>query len=1172
MKKGGKKRNTSSQVAVLSNSFSTGGGGYDFEHRVQAAFLLGLLVDGFSPILNLRIVALDFQAKRLGYHMDDLVVHCDGFGEETKLLCQAKHGVTIGNNPTFQEVISAAWVAFNQSNFNKNKDKLVLITGLIPKADVLRWICAQANASSNEQDFMARTQEANFSNNDIRKKLEVLKNCLKCANNSQALSDKDIWEFCKAFELLVFDLAYESSINEFLIRALIASNSTQRAADVWGCLIDCVGRYNTQSAHVTSEKLPDELKKAFDKKFCEEINEDSISTLSSNLYVGDFWAKLALVGAWDEKKLLDREFVAAWLDMPYKEVQKRIQEEQSQQHANLTFSDGVWRLKHRRALIEQNAKLYFDDAVECIFKLAVGIFCQTDKRIQNNGEFSILVPEGGAFDNSTVLREHLLNGLAILCNLGNELTSCSEWRVRVSARDFVNEVLQSADTARWQSINEHLVLFAEISPDTYLSVLENSIIFSPKIMENLFPKNSNNAIFDQNFISPILWSLERLAWIEKYFIKCIRILGEMATVKHEKTNWVNTPINSIVSILLPWHPQTLATVEKQKVAIKILQEETPTIAWKVIQMLLPGATTSTTGNNKPKYIVADIPQVKVLKSQVAELYNYYSALAVELAEKEYSKLRDLLSHIRDMDSLTQCKYLGIIISQSDRWNDEDKYPIWNALSENKAWMQHTKQQLHEDVQKAMTDAIKSTQPDDLRCQYRRVYDSVYIVYDEDNPSDFDNKWQHKREKQQQVVLEIFRMYGFQDVILFGEKVNNRHFVARNLGKGLTTAELKELLIFTQEEQSEKEFLASILVGFFDVHQLDDIKQLGIELYEPQYRAWILSCLPISNNLLSLVSVFLKENEGAYWKIVSIPSYAVDEDLNIQFIWGKLIENNRFVAAINLFGMPAKKTMFPCAEDIQQTLLTASQMRCDEKLDSDAVRNLIQVLQESEKRDIEKLSDIEFIYLPWLDERSEVKPRAIRYRIANEPDYFCDLMSFMYKRRNAKEHEHKISEEVVKRLSEILFQFSVVPGTDWEGIYNESVFSEWMLKVKRWGEETDRIEVVLHTVGNGLSYAKKSEDGLMDAFIMKELNDVSNEELRIGYYIGTMNQRGVTNVDPEGKPEFMEAARYNGLAEKAESMGYSRFSETLKMIANAYDAEGKHHIKTHKKEGLLEEED
>lgn len=53
----------SKTVSKLSNAFSTGGGGVNFENDVQAVFLLSLLIDGFSPIMNEPTRQVSFQGK-----------------------------------------------------------------------------------------------------------------------------------------------------------------------------------------------------------------------------------------------------------------------------------------------------------------------------------------------------------------------------------------------------------------------------------------------------------------------------------------------------------------------------------------------------------------------------------------------------------------------------------------------------------------------------------------------------------------------------------------------------------------------------------------------------------------------------------------------------------------------------------------------------------------------------------------------------------------------------------------------------------------------------------------------------------------------------------------------------------------------------------------------------
>ena len=105
------------------------------------------------------------------------------------------------------------------------------------------------------------------------------------------------------------------------------------------------------------------------------------------------------------------------------------------------------------------------------------------------------------------------------------------------------------------------------------------------------------------------------------------------------------------------------------------------------------------------------------------------------------------------------------------------------------------------------------------------------------------------------------------------------------------------------------------------------------------------------------------------------------------------------------------------------------------MDPDAVRNLIELLQQTRSININAISDVEFIYLVWLAKYSKVKPSALQYRLANEPEFFCELIKPLYKKRHSDSHEETTSDHMASRLWKILYDFSVVPGTDWDGNYN-----------------------------------------------------------------------------------------------------------------------------------------
>ena len=103
----------------LRNSFSTGGGGINFETRVQTAFTVLMLTGGFAPCLpTWPVKKIKLQGKYTGYETDDLIVFVENAdGKKTgKLLGQVKHTIKITEgDKVFGEVIQAAWRDFKNT-------------------------------------------------------------------------------------------------------------------------------------------------------------------------------------------------------------------------------------------------------------------------------------------------------------------------------------------------------------------------------------------------------------------------------------------------------------------------------------------------------------------------------------------------------------------------------------------------------------------------------------------------------------------------------------------------------------------------------------------------------------------------------------------------------------------------------------------------------------------------------------------------------------------------------------------------------------------------------------------------------------------------------------------------------------------------------------------------
>ena len=165
-----------------SNSYSTGGGGYHFEARVQACFVALMLTGGFAPGLPCwPITEIKLQGRNDGYETDDIIVFVEHpqSKEKRKLLIQIKHSINVAErDKEFNESIQAAWKDFNNAElFDKKKDKIAIITHALSKTDI-KHVLPVLQLARNATDHMhlnTNIHKANCISEDKVKKYDILK-------------------------------------------------------------------------------------------------------------------------------------------------------------------------------------------------------------------------------------------------------------------------------------------------------------------------------------------------------------------------------------------------------------------------------------------------------------------------------------------------------------------------------------------------------------------------------------------------------------------------------------------------------------------------------------------------------------------------------------------------------------------------------------------------------------------------------------------------------------------------------------------------------------------------------------------------------------------------------------------------------------------------------------
>ena len=287
---------------------------------------------------------------------------------------------------------------------------------------------------------------------------------------------------------------------------------------------------------------------------------------------------------------------------------------------------------------------------------------------------------GKILAHSNLLRQGLAESLALLGSYPDALKSCSFGKAEATASSIVRTLLSDADWISWASLNKILPLLAEAAPEQFLNAVENSLSRNPCPFDMLFSQEGDG-LTGENYTTGLLWALETLAWDDKNFTRVIVILGDL-TQRDPGGKWVNRPSCSLTTILLPWLPQTCASIAKRLKCVEILLTRVPEVAWKLILTLLPGPHQVSSGSHKPTWrnFIPDNWANSVSTSAFWVQANGYIDLAFNEAKNDCSKLVELIRRLDDFPLNAGAEILGYLTSDSIiLLPEEQRLRLWTEL-------------------------------------------------------------------------------------------------------------------------------------------------------------------------------------------------------------------------------------------------------------------------------------------------------------------------------------------------------------------------------------------------------------------------------------------------------------------------------------------------------------
>jgi hypothetical protein len=830
----------------------------------------------------------------------------------------------------------------------------------------------------------------------------------------------------------------------------------------------------------------------------------------------------------------------------------------------LVLRNGHWEVADRKELWDTLGARIFDVYLDRFKDLAVEVLTELDPQFElpSRERYAASI-HGKVLKHSEDLRQGITETLALLGNHGDKLNNCTLHKPETTATVVIHEIFEQSDWQLWGSLNHLLPNMAEADPGEFLISVENTLRQSPCPFDELFAQEGDG-FTGQNHMTGLLWALESLAWSEDHLGRVSLILAELASHDPGGT-WANRPVNSLSTILLPWYPQTLAGINKRIAAIYGIKNDFPNIAWKVLLNLLPNQHQTTSGAYKPRWrnVLPQDWEPTVTVKEYWEQIAGYAELAVEMASQDLNNLNELVGNLDNLPSPSfdaVLEYLGS--SEITELPENQRLPIWTSLTNfarKHRQFADAKWALAPEIVSRIEDTADKLKPASPEGLYQRLFTSRdFDLYEE--TGNLEEQQQKLNAKRQQAIQEILLAGGIQGVMNFIEKVESPNQVGLALGSvaedGIDSYLLPEYL--APESDKYRHFVGGFIWTRYQKKGWPWVDELDRSAWSSEQNAQLLMYLPFEEETWRHANEWLGESESIYWQKVPVNYYRPEHNLLLAV--DKLLDAKRPQTALDCLHFRLRKEGLLDNIRVVRALLDAVAIsEPTTTMDSYAITELIKALQEDSHTNQDDLFRVEWAYLQLLvSPGRDARPIFLETHLSTHPDFFCQLIRFIYRSKNEKVTNKEPNEKekaIATNSYRLLDEWKRPPGLQPDGSFSDQSFEAWINSVKEQCKESGHFEVAMNKVGEVLFYCPPDPQELwIVSAAAHTLNAQDADEMRRGFRTEVYNSRGVHSVDPTGAPERALAEQWRQKAEAVEVAGFARFAATLRDLAETYNRE------------------
>lgn len=872
-----------------------------------------------------------------------------------------------------------------------------------------------------------------------------------------------------------------------------------------------------------------------------------------------------IIGSWNTESDADKAIITEFTGEDINNWELKIKNTMHYHDKILHFNNGHWKVNDRKTIFLKYANRFLDSDLDKLKSIAVKVLREIDPMFELDPEkryaasFYEKIPK-----YSKDIKHGIAEILALLTISEDKLTTCSSYKASKIVDSIIFELFNDSDWMLWASMNDLLPILAEASPEQFMNVVTNALNKSECPFDELY-KQEGKGITGWNYMTGLLWALETLAWSEDYFTRSMLILAELA--KHDPGgNFLNRPENSITTIFLPWLPHTLVSFSVRLNTLRIIQKKIPDIAFKVILHLLPNQFQVSHGTHKPHYRnPIDVKWKPNIKN--VEFINHcseYAKIALEIALTDKQYLLLLLNHIDNIPDKIFPDLLNYLISDNIvNAPEEDRMHIWEILNftihKHRKYI-NSKWAIDEELINQLQDTANKIRPNNPKYLYRQLFskDDHFYFSEDDNWENYLKKIEDTRAN---ALQEIYDNSGVNGILEFAFSVEDKYKIGISLwtidDKNIKNIILPKLLDSTDD--SQKQFVKGFITGCFSRERETWLNSFDFSTWDNAQVCSLLLNIAYDEKIWHKASSLLGDNINIFWEKIFESPHAMNG--NLVFAIDSLMYYKRPLYAAEIIYVHYHRTK-EFLKDKAMTALIFGITSDENKnnLDIYCISELITLIQNEKEVDQDKLFQIEWAYLSFLDIHYGKEPIILQKYLSTKPSFLLDVLKLLYRSEKKDETSNTVSEKnqaAADNAWELLNEWKRIPGMTDDNNFSESLLMDWFIKVKELCIEEGYFKIAIYHIGKVLFYTPKDLDGLwINKKVAQLLDEKEYDDLRSGYCNEAYNSRGVHFVDETGSEEKNIAELWRKRSKELENEGFTYFATSIRELATGYEYEAK----------------